>query len=475
MANYNFTWLAPQDLDFLLWESPALPMHTSAIQVFSLGDLGNAEGGVDIGRIRRANESILHRIPRYRQKIMWTPSGKNAVWVDDEKFNIDYHLRHVALPRPGTEMQLKQMASRIMEYPLDRARPLWETWIVEGLEGDRFASIAKTHHCMVDGSSGNDLAQIILSTEPWSEVSDAPRYVPRPSPAPSLLAAEERRRLFATPARLIGKLRDFAVESDDPIGDAGDRIRALANMASFKINPASEAPFNGEIGPHRIFDYATTSLDDMKAMRRQLAVSVNDLVLTVVTGGLRRFLHRRGVRTDDFDFRVSTPVNVRTEKDQGKLGNKVSSWIVRLPLDEADPLAQLERINETTSEFKESGQASAVELMNALHEFIPMDVQKQAEGTQNMIVTNVPGPTMPLYMLGAELLGMYPQAPLIRSLGLVIGVVSYNGRMCWGFNADRDRVPDLADFRDHILHAFESLAKHAGVALSKPPVPATGA
>ena len=330
----------------------------------------------------------------------------------------------MSLPRPGTEAQLKKMASRVMEYQLDRSRPLWETWVVEGLEGGRFATIAKTHHCMIDGSSGSDLAQIILSTERVTEIPDAPRFIPRPAPSPSTLAAEERRRVLSTPARIAGKLRDFAVESDDLIREVGDRARAIAKMAGYKITPASQTPVNGEIGPHRIFDYATTSLDDMKAMRRQLEVSINDLVLTVVTGAFRRFFIRRGVRPNDLDFRVSAPVNVRTEKDKGELGNKVSSWIVPLPLDESDPLEQLQRLHETTQELKDSGQSSAVELMNTLQEFVRFDVQEQSEGTQNTIVTNVPGPPMPLFMLGAELLGLYPQPPLIKNLGLVIGVIS---------------------------------------------------
>jgi WS/DGAT/MGAT family acyltransferase len=464
MAHYNYSPLSAQDNDFLRWESAALPMHTSGVQIYSAGDLANEHGGIDFERVKRATESVLHRMPRYRQKLKWIPGTDRAVWVDDASFNIDYHLRHISLPRPGTEQQLKHLASRIMEYPIDRSRPLWETWVVEGLEGGRFAEIAKTHHCMVDGSSGMDLATLMMSREPRSEIPDPLRYVPRPAPSDASLAREERTRRLLGPARLVRELRGFANDYDDPLSELADRAKAIAKLARFKLRPASQTPLNGEIGPHRIFDFARISLDDLKAVRKELGVSINDLVLTIVTGGLRRFLTRRGVRTQGLDFRVSTPVNVRTERDRGQLGNRVSSWIVPLPLDEPDPLAQLANIHETTSELKQSNQAVAVETMEAVHEWVAFDIQGASSGTQNMIVTNVPGPQFPLYLLGAELLGIYGQPPLIENLGLVIGVLSYNGGLCWGFNADQDRVPDLADFRDDILGAFEALCDEAGVA-----------
>jgi len=464
MAHYNYSPLSAQDNDFLRWESAALPMHTSAIQIYRTGGLANEHGGIDFDRVKRATESILHRMPRYRQKLKWVPGTDRAVWVDDSSFNIDYHVRHVSLPRPGTDPQLKNLASRIMEYPIDRSRPLWETWIVEGLEGDRFATIAKTHHCMIDGSSGMDLANLMMSREPRSEIPEPPRYVPRPEPSSIALRREDQVRRWLGPARLARQLRRFASAHEDPLREIGDRTRAVAEMARFKLSPASQTPINGPVGPHRIFDFGDVPLGELKAIRKELDASINDLVLTIVTGGLRRFLSRRGIRTDGLDFRVSTPVNVRTERDRGRLGNRVSSWIVPLPLDEADPLAQLARIHDTTTALKDSNQAVAVETMNALHEWIPIDIQGASEGTQNMIVTNVPGPQFPLYLLEAELQGIYPQAPLIQNLGLVIGVISYNGGMCWGINGDHDRVPDLGDFREDILRSFEILSDAARTA-----------
>jgi WS/DGAT/MGAT family acyltransferase len=465
MAHYNYKRLSTQDNDFLLWETAALPMHTSSIQLFEAGDLANEPGGIDFERIKRATEFTLHRMPRYRQKLSWVPGGRQAVWVDDSRFNIDYHLRHISLPRPGNDAQLKRLASHIMEVPLDRSRPLWETWVIEGLEGGRFATIMKTHHCMIDGSSGMDLMGQIMTTEPHSEIPESPRFVPSPQPSAGVLRRDERAHRWSAPARLAGQLRRFVGESEDLGKEIQDRVRALGNLAQYKLKPASQTPLNGEIGPHRVFEFADISLADLKAIRKQLDASINDLVLTIVTGALRRFLTRRSVRLRDLDFRVSTPVNVRTERDRG-FGNRVSAWIVPLPLGEADPLRQLERIRAHTRELKDSNQAIGIEFVNALNEWIPIDLQSVSAGTQNMIVTNVPGPQFPLYMLGAKLLGIYPQAPLIANVGLVIGLISYNGRVCWGLNADQDRVPDLADFRADILRSFERLAEAAEVAVA---------
>ena len=465
MPRYNYSPLSTQDNDFLLWETPALPMHTSGVQIFAAGDLLNEGGGVDFDRIKRATQAVLHNIPRYRQKIRWIPDTQRAVWVDDAQFSIDYHLRHISLPRPGTDTQLKQLASRIMEYPLDRSRPLWETWIIEGLEGGRFATVAKTHHCMIDGGSGVDLAGLLMSPSPRAEIAEPARFVPRPEPSEDMLRRDERARRWSMPTRILGELRNVSLGDSDTGDGLGSQLRAVGELALHKLVPASQTPLNGAISPHRIFDLTEISLADMKAVRKALDVSINDVVLATVAGALREFLRMRSTRVEDIDFRVSIPVNVRTEKDAGQLGNRVSSWIVPLPLAEPDPLERLARIHETTQHLKDSHSAGAVDLINSLREWVPLpiDIQAASRGTQNMIVTNVPGPPFPLYLLGAELLGIYPQAPLIENLGLVIGLLSYNGRVCWGFNADQDRVPDLAEFVAAVRRSFDRLAGAAGV------------
>lgn len=465
MPHYNYAPLSPQDNDFLLWETPTLPMHTSGVQIFAAGDLMTEAGGIDIDRIKRATEAVLHNIPRYRQKIHWIPGTERAVWVDDPHFSIDYHLRHISLPRPGTDAQLKLLASRIMEYPLDRSRPLWETWVIEGLEGGRFATVAKTHHCMIDGGSGIGLMDLTMTRTPREEIPEPPRFVPRPLPSDSTLRRDDRARLLELPGRMLSGLRSLSPFSEDEGDGIGKQLRAMGDLARHKLVPASQTALNGDISPHRIFDFTEVPLADLRAIRKALEVSINDVVLAVVTGAVRQFLRMRSARVEDLDFRVSTPVNVRTAADEGYLGNRVSSWIVPLPLAEPDPLARVASIHETTLHLKESNQASVVDLINSLREWVPLpiDIQAASRGTQNMIVTNVPGPSYPLYLMGAELLGIYPQAPLIENLGLVIGLISYNGRVCWGFNADQDRVPDLPEFVAAVRRSFEQLTKAAGI------------
>ena len=229
--------------------------------------------------------------------------------------------------------------------------------------------------------------------------------------------------------------------------------------------PASETPFNGPVGPHRALEWLTLSLADLKAVRKAMGCSVNDVVLTIVTGAVREFLIRRAMPPDDLDFRVATPVSVRSEDDRGRLGNRVSSWILRLPVGIDDPRKQLAEIHATTQDLKDSHEAAAVEMIESLREFLPLDIQSMSKGSTNMFVTNVPGPQFPLYLLGAELREIFVHAPLIENLGLVIGVMSYNGKVCWGLTADYDRIPDVGDFAALVPRAFERLAGVAGVRL----------
>jgi len=457
MEHYHYERLSPQDGDFLAWETPALPMHGSGVMIFEAGPLRTEAGGVDFDAIKRAWSGVLHLVPRYRQKLVWEEEG-HAVWVDDARFNVDYHMRHIALPRPGADAQLKRLAADIMERPLDRARPLWETWVVEGLERDRFAMVAKTHHCMVDGASGMALMERLFATTPEYEIREAPRFMPRPMPTRQELSRDALRRRLELPGRAVGALQDLA-EGGDLAGELGTRFRAMADMARTKLFPVSHTPINGPIGPHRVFDWLELPLEDLKQARRALGCSINDLVLAVVTGAVRELMSARQLRPADLEFRVSTPVNVRRKDDEERLGNQVSSWIVRLPLELDDPLEQARAIHTETQALKESNQASAVETVNALQEWFPIDKQALSKGTQNMLVTNVPGPPFPLYLLGSKLESLFAQAPLIENIGLAISVLSYNGRVGWGFNADADRLPDLADFVRSVERSFEALVK----------------
>jgi WS/DGAT/MGAT family acyltransferase len=463
VRKYNYDRLSAQDATFLLFEKPGLYMHVSATQIYELGPLRTALGGVDFERIKAFVASVLHRIPRYRQKLAWIPLEQRPVWIDDASFDLSFHVRHTALPKPGSEAQLKKLAGRVMAQHLDRERPLWELWVVEGLEGDRFAIITKIHHCMIDGLSGVDLSQILQSPDKHAtEPGDAPRFHPRPAPTPAELLRDAVAWRLSTPLRALRGLRELQRETDDLRSELEARWRAIRSLYGEGLEKVSETPINGDNSPHRSFDYWRQPLADVKALRRALGATVNDTVLTIVTGAFRDYLARRGCDPSQLDFRIQAPVSMRSEEERGTLGNRISAWTVPLPLGEEDPRRQLERIQATTRELKESRQALAVETMMSVMDAMPSQLlslaSRQAQGTVNSIVTNVPGPQLPLYLLGAELLGMYPQVPLMLGVGIGIALISYNGSLCWGFNADAARVPDLADFVAGIRAAAQRVA-----------------
>jgi len=472
MAQYNYDRLSGQDTSFLLWETPNLHMHVASTQIFDLGPMATQEGGVDFESFKRFTESILYRIPRYRQKLKWIPVENRPVWFDDADFEIDYHIRHTSLPKPGSEAQLKKLSARIMAQQLDRNRPLWEIWVVEGLQGNRFAMISKIHHCMIDGSSGMDISQILMRTSPDRAIEAPPDYLPRAEPTDLELFTDAMSLRLRTPLRALRGLREFRRETENVRDELMLRTRAVRAAITSQSSNASPTPINGVLGPHRVFDWWTVSLEDIKAIRRALDCTVNDVVLTAVTGAFREYLSHRRMRPEELDFRIQAPVSVRSDDEKGKLGNRVSGWLVRLPLDESDPRRQLERIRETTLELKETRQAMGADIILSLMAMMPNTLvslgAQAAAGTMNSIVTNVPGPQFPLFVLGAELLGMYPQVPLLANVGLGIALISYNGRVCWGFNADLDLVPDLSTFVDMLRVSLERLAEVAEVKLSAP-------
>lgn len=461
MSRYTYERLSAQDNMFLLMERPNVHMHVAATLIYEAGGLATPEGGIDVKRYKRAVEAVLHRIPRYRQKLRWIPFQNHPVWVDDRHFNLDNHILHRALPRPGNLRQLRDLAAHIMSRPLDRDRPLWEMWVVEGLEEERFAVISKLHHCMVDGSSGVDLAHIMMSPTPDEETPDPVPYYPRPAPSPGELVQDELRRVAMLPLQATRNLRQFADQAEDLYAELAKRGRALGELAGWAVKSASDTPLNGRLSPYRRFDWLNTPLARVKAVRKALSCTVNDVMLATVTGAVRDYLIRRRVDPEEIEFRVSAPVSVRKDDERGKLGNRVSSWIIRLPIDREDPRAQVEALTAATMELKESEQALGVDMIMKAAEWAPsglMSLGAQASsGPINSIVTNVPGPQVPLYILGARLLAMYPQVPLLDNMGIGIAIFSYDGQMCWGFNADFELVPDLARFVGFVAEAFEEL------------------
>jgi WS/DGAT/MGAT family acyltransferase len=467
MARYAYDRLTALDNSFLVLERSNAYMHVASTQIHDAGPLKKSGGGIDAGAIKELTAASLHLIPRYRQKLKYVPLENHPVWVDDRDFNIDYHIRHTSLPRPGSDEQLKRLSARVMQQHLDRSRPLWEMWVVEGLQRGRFALISKVHHSMVDGVSGVDLMRILMSLDPDEPLPDTPSFIPRPAPSRMGLLCDEMRRRAALPFRALGDMRRFFNEAQDVSREIRVQLRALRGTLGQTLRTPSQTPLNHAIGPHRRFDWLTMDLDDIKTIRKRLHGTVNDVVLTIVTGAVRRFLTRRQVDLSDLRFRIMAPVSIRTPDQSGSLGNQVSVWLVDLPIRERDPRKQLVQIARRTAELKESKQAVGASMLTQAAEWTPSALL--ALGARNvtrllpfnMVVTNVPGPQIPIYMAGARMLEIYPHVPLVDNLGLGVALLSYDGKLCWGFNADYDLVPDLHSFVSNVRQSFDELSRLA--------------
>jgi len=476
MAKYTYDRLTAQDAGFLWAEKPNNAMHVGAVALFAAGPLQKEDGSIDIDRYRAQVESVLHWIPRYRQKIEWTPIESWPVWVDDRRFDLGYHIRHIALPRPGTTAQLKELTARINARPLDRRYPLWEIWVIEGVEGgEQFAILNKIHHCMIDGAAGADLSQILMSPSPRFEEAEPLPYMPRPKPTRAELLTDS---IALGMKRPLGLMRDLlrrgtssaaelAAQGEADSPSVAQRLESMAHLASHALAGPSPSPINGELSSHRRLEWLTIPLDDVRELRQVLGCTINDVVLATVTEAVRRYLFRRRVDSRRINFRISAPVSMRRPEHDRRQGNHVSSWVVPLPLHLDDPIEQLEAIQNTTEELKNSDAALAVDTIMELAEWVPGRLLSRAlgaigsSGPVNMIVTNVPGPQFPLYLAGAKLLAMYPIVPLIPGGGLGVALFSYEGKLCWGFNGDFELVPDLSAFVADVGVAFEGLRRAA--------------
>jgi WS/DGAT/MGAT family acyltransferase len=467
MANYER--LSILDRTFLDLESPETHMHVAGVMIFDAAPFAAPAGGIDIERIRRYVASKLHQIPRYRQRIARVPVENHPVWVDDHRFNLDYHVRHTALPRPGGEEQLKRLAGRIMSQQLDRGKPLWELWIAEGLEGNRFAAISKTHHCMIDGVAAVDLATVLLSASPEAAIGEIPPWHPRPAPSRRELAGAEARRRITAPLTL-GRAALGAIRNPREIVETAlnvtEQISAVTETLGAGFSPASDSLFNQPIGPHRRFDWTAFDLSEVKRVKNRLGGTVNDAVLAIVAGAVGSFLRKRGVAPEQIaalDFRAMVPVSLRPLSQRGTLGNRIASWAARLPIAETDPRRRLQTIRQVTGDLKQSRQAMGAEALATVSEWtvptllsLAMRLAARARSF-NLTVTNVPGPQIPLYMAGARMQAAYPLGPLFENQALNIALLSYDSHLHWGFNADYDVLPDLADFCAAIRASFEEL------------------
>jgi len=468
MTDFHYEPLTYLDASFLALETRNSHMHVAGVALFDAAPLKADDGGIDIARIRSHVESKLQYIPRYRQRLDWVPFDRRPVWVDDEHFALEYHLRHSSLPRPGTEAQLKQLAGRIVSAPLDRHKPLWELWVVEGVDDDRFAIIAKIHHCMIDGISGVDLTTILLDVAPTAGVEEAEPWVPRPAPSPSQLAVAEAGRLTR---RLVDSLSSLSETVKEGVALTDRTLEksaaALTSLRSGWLTTADPTPLNPDIGPNRRFDWTETPLDEVKEIKNALGGSVNDVVLAITAGAVRRFLMaERDFDVTDLEFRVMNPVSTRSSDHRGALGNQVAMWLLDLPIQEPDPRRRLEMVKQATTNLKKTNQALGAATLVEISSGTPITLLSLANrvvGSRirpfNMTVTNIPGPQFPMYLLESEMIANYPMVPLWAQHGLGVALFSYNGRLLWGIQADYDTLPDSDRFLAAIQESFQELRK----------------
>jgi diacylglycerol O-acyltransferase len=466
-ADASYERLSAMDSSFLHFEGANTHMHVGGTVIFDAGPLLTAEGGVDIQRIHAHIASRLHVVPRYRQRLAYVPIESTPVWVDDTDFNLKYHIRHTSLPRPGTARQLKRLCGQLMSQPLDRRKPLWELWIVEGLQGGRFALIGKTHHCMVDGISSVDLLTALLRPAPDETIEEAPTWTPRRAPSAWQLLRDAVARHAGTSVKFLQGLEDALQEPEAASERLVENLGAVLETINAGLQPATATPFNQPLGPHRRFDWLAIDLADVKAVKNQLGGTVNDVVLATVAGAVRRFLQHRRIKPDTVPYRVAIPVSTRPPEEYGTMGNRVAAWLIDLPIEERDPRRRLAAVRAATAALKESKQAQGFETLLQLAEWtgsVPLAAgARLATWMQpfNLVVSNVPGPQLPLYLLGAQVLKGYPLVPLFEHQCLGVAVLSYMGELCWGVNADWDRIPDLKVFIAAIRRSFEELCEAA--------------
>ena len=439
--------LSPLDVSFFYLETPTTHMHVGGVAI-----LQPPVGGFDFDEFAAIVERRLPLLPRYRQKVRWVPAHiGNPVWVDDAEFDLSYHVRLSALPKPGTEDQLKEFVARIQSRPLDRSKPLWEMYVLEGLADGRIAIITKTHHAMVDGISAMDISTLILDLAPQPRESPPDTWVPSPEPSDLELLGGAVVDWLRKPSQIVDTARTGMLDVRRAIGHAASLAGGVAATVRTTARAASPTPLNVEIGAARRFGMARTDLDDYKRVRKAHGGTINDVVLATVSGALRAWLQTRGESVNGLTVRAMVPVSVRADSEQGTGGNRVSSYFVELPVSEPSAVMRLHQVSYAMTAHKDSSQAVGADALVALSGFAPPTLHalgaRLAGGMTrrmfNLVVTNVPGPQIPLYANGAQMLEVFPVVPLAKGQAVVIGLTSYNGGVYYGLNADRDAMPDV--------------------------------
>ena len=452
--------LSPLDVSFLYLEELTTPMHVGGVVIFEVPD-----GGFDYERLVRLIRDRINLVPRYRQRVRWVPGHlANPVWVDDENFDVTYHVRRSALPRPGTDEQLNELVARIMSRPLDRERPLWEMYLVEGLDDDRFAILTKTHHAMVDGATAIDIGQVILDTTPEPREVPADDWRPQREPSSAELVAGAVNEIARSPKAVVDTVRTGLIDVQETVTQLGRNVVGLTSAARTMASPARSSPLNVSIGGARRYATTETDLENLKRIKRAHGGTINDIVLTILAGALRMWMMTRAEPvTPRSSIRALVPVSVRSSGDSS--GNQIAAFLCDLPIGEPDPVIRLQRVRFEMDMLKETGQMLGATALVGVASFTPPTVHSLgarvvsglSRRVYNTVITNVPGPQFPLYAGGALMLAAYPVVPLARGQAVSIGLTSYDGGVFFGLNADREAMPDVEILAQCIDDAIEEM------------------
>lgn len=454
--------LSPQDSSFLFIENEINHMHIAVVALF--------EGPPPSGdEIEEMISSKLDRVPRYRQKIRFVPFDLGQpLWVDDERFDLNYHVRHTALPAPGDESQLHALVGRVMSQKLDRSRPLWETWVVEGLSHNRWALISKTHHCLVDGVSGSDLMSVLLDASPDAEHPASPEWAPSRKPGAFALITHSLSDTWRLPReglRAFGRVAQTPRRALRALADFGEGLSTFRRLSNVPL----EGSLNGPIGPHRRWRSTKTTLAEIKRIRQTQGGTVNDVVLAAIAMGFRSLLIARGEPLAGMRVRSLVPVSIRREDERGTFNNRIAAVLVDLPVDIDQPAACLQAVREEMDRVKAHHQADAAETLNMLTGYSPpallalgarlvADLEQHAVQT---ITTNVPGPREPLFAAGRRMLSAYPYVPIFGSVRIAVAIFSYAGELSFGVTGDYEGAPDIDLLIDGIEVALSTLQASA--------------
>jgi diacylglycerol O-acyltransferase / wax synthase len=457
--------LSALDASYLYLEEPTTPMHVGSVATFR-----RPRSGFDYDALVELIEQRLALVPRFRKKVVHVPGHlARPVWVDDPDFDITYHVRRSALPKPGTESQFNELVARLMSRPLDHTRPLWEIYLVEGLQRGRIALVTKTHQAMVDGIAAVDIGQAILDVSSTPRESEESLWMPEPAPGRTQLVVDAVAEAVQRPGELVENIRAAAFDAVATVQKVAGALGGLVSAARVAATPAPGSPLNVPISTQRRFTVARTRLDDYRAVRRAHDGTINDVVLAVISGALRSFLLCRGEPvTSRTTIRALVPLSVRDVEAgsaENGVASKVSAYLVDLPVGEPNPVVRLHHISHAMRWHKESGQSVAADTLVRLSGFAPPTLHALGARAAssfsrrlfNVVVTNVPGPQVPLYVSGAKMVEMFPVVPLAKHQALSIGVTSYDGGVYYGLNADRDAMSDVDVLAATVEESIEEL------------------